>query len=205
MKAEPQQRGRGRRWHGRGTLFMVVILSLGIAVVAAACSSSSPPKTVASLPGHTAATRTTGSLTQAQSDQALINFARCLRSHGVAEPDPSPIPGRAGLSVTIPTPGPNTTAALAACNHFIASLVQAKQANAAAQLTPHLQALIAYAQCMRSHNIAMLDPDAQGVLNLGTVPGITSNFGRYSPQFHAADAACRGLLPSGVHDNGTGP
>jgi len=37
------------------------------------------------------------------------------------------------------------------------------------------------------------------------VPGITSDFGRYSPQFRAADTACRHLLPTGVHDDGTGP
>ena len=58
---------------------------------------------------------------------------------------------------------------------------------------------------MRSHDINMLDPTQLGELNLGHVPGITSDFGRYSPQFRAADAACRHLLPAGVHDDGTGP
>jgi hypothetical protein len=55
---------------------------------------------------------------------------------------------------------------------------------------------------MRSHDIDMLDPNPQGSLNLG---GITSDFGRYSPQFRAADSACRHLLPAGVHDDGSGP
>ena len=67
---------------------------------------------------------------------------------------------------------------------------------------PHL---IAYARCMRAHDIAMLDPNSSGALNLGQVPGIDNDFGRYSPQFRAADAACRHLLPAGVHDDGTGP
>jgi hypothetical protein len=59
---------------------------------------------------------------------------------------------------------------------------------------------------MRAHDIALLDPDPQtGSLNLGNVPGITSDFGRYTPQFHSADAACRHLLPADVHDDGTGP
>jgi hypothetical protein len=58
---------------------------------------------------------------------------------------------------------------------------------------------------MRSHDINMLDPTPQGELNLGTVPGITSDYGRYSPQFRAADAACRHFLPAGVRDDGTGP
>jgi hypothetical protein len=58
---------------------------------------------------------------------------------------------------------------------------------------------------MRSHDINMLDPTPLGELNLGHVPGITSDFGRYSPQFRAADAACRHFLPAGVRDDGTGP
>jgi len=70
---------------------------------------------------------------------------------------------------------------------------------------PELPALTDYARCMRAHDIDMLDPTPQGELNLGRVPGITSDFGRYSPQFRAADSACRHFLPAGVHDNGTGP
>jgi hypothetical protein len=53
--------------------------------------------------------------------------------------------------------------------------------------------------------IVMLDPTPLGELNLGHVPGITSDFGRYSPQFRAADAACRHFLPTGIRDDGTGP
>jgi hypothetical protein len=37
------------------------------------------------------------------------------------------------------------------------------------------------------------------------VPGISNDYGRYSPQFRAADQACRHLLPADVHDDGTGP
>jgi hypothetical protein len=67
------------------------------------------------------------------------------------------------------------------------------------------QDMINFTRCMRSHDIAMLDPTPQGQLNLGNVPGMSGDFGRYSPQFRAADAACRHLLPAGVHDDGTGP
>jgi hypothetical protein len=81
----------------------------------------------------------------------------------------------------------------------------AKQAGAAARAAPHLAALTRYAQCMRSHDINMLDPTPLGELNLGHVPGITSDFGRYSPQFRVADAACRHFLPAGIRDDGTGP
>ena len=67
------------------------------------------------------------------------------------------------------------------------------------------QQVVNFARCMRGHDIAMLNPDSSGNLNLSNVPGISGDFGRYSPQFQAADTACRHLLPAGVHDNGTGP
>ena len=184
-----------------GAALFVAIAGL----LAAACSSPSAAPSVASLPGHGAATQAAEPLTQAQSDQDMVHFTRCLRSHGVAEPDPFHRPGHAGVTVEIPTPGPSTNAALTACNHFIAPIAQMKQAGAQQELAAWLPALTHYAECMRTHDIPMLDPDAQGSLNLGNVPGISNDFGRYSPQFRAADTACRHLLPSAVHDDGTGP
>ena len=120
-----------------------------------------------------------------------------MRSHGVQVSDPVHRPGHAGLSIDMPSRGPATNAAYAACIHFIQANITAKQAGAAAKAAPHLAALTRYAQCMRSHDINMLDPTPLGELNLGHVPGITSDFGRYSPQFRAADAACRHFLPAG--------
>jgi hypothetical protein len=129
-----------------------------------------------------------------------------MRAHGVAMPDPVHIPGHTGLTIEFPTPGPATRTASAACNHFIQSLIQAKQAGAAAAISPaKLAALARYARCMRAQDIPMLDPTSFGALNLGRVPGISSDFGRYSPQFRAADTACRHLLPAGIRDDGTGP
>ncbi|HLX88954.1 MAG TPA: hypothetical protein VKR22_10935 [Acidimicrobiales bacterium] len=174
-------------------------------IVAGACSSPSPTDSVASLPGHTTGTQASGPLTQAQSDRDMVDFTRCLRAHGLAEPDPVHRPGHQGLSVQVPTPGPSTNAALSACNHFLAPIAQMKQAHARQELASWLPGLTHYAECMRAHDIAMLDPGPQGQLNLGSVPGIVSDFGRYSPQFRSADATCRHLLPSAVHDDGTGP
>jgi hypothetical protein len=181
------------------------ILFLGVAGLVAACASPTATHSVASLPGHSQTAQNRGPLTVAQSDQDMVLFARCLRSHGVAEPDPFHRPGHDGVSVEIPAPGPSTNAALATCNHFMAPIAQAKQAHAGQQLAAWLPQLTHYAECMRSHDIDMLDPNAQGSLNLGDVPGISNGFGRYSPQFRRADGACRHLLPSAVHDDGTGP
>jgi len=175
-------------------------------VLAAACSSSPPAPSVASLPGHQATAGTTGQLTQTQSDRDMVDYARCIRAHGVNIPDPSHRPGHAGLSIEFPpTPGPQARTAMAACNHFIEPIIQMKLGHMRTLSASRLRALTNYARCMRAHDIPMLDPTSFGALNLGNPPGVSGNFGRYTPQFHAADATCRHLLPPGVPDNGTGP
>jgi hypothetical protein len=151
--------------------------------------------------GHAAA----ATLTQQQSDLDMIHFARCMRSHGVAMSDPFHRPGHSGLSIDMPTQDAASRPAYTACTHFIQPIIQAKAAGGPALPAAELTALTSYAECMRAHDIGMLDPGPYGQLNLGTVAGITSDFGRYSPQFRAADIACRHLLPAGVHDDGTGP
>jgi hypothetical protein len=178
-------------------------------ILAAACSSSPSAPPVASLPGHHAAHAAAGQLTQDQADQDMVDFARCMRAHGADIPDPSHRPGHAGLSVEMPAPGPTVApvvrTALHACNHFMQPIIQMKTAGQEALAAPRLRALTDYARCMRAHDIPMLDPNSLGELNLGHPPGVSGNFGRYTPQFHAADTACRHLLPRGVADNGTGP
>ena len=169
-----------------------------LALAICACSSSRPGPGVASLPSHTAHPPTT--LTQAQQFHRLVRFAECMRSHGINVPDPQ------GTSFQIPVAtDPATAAALRACQHWLPSLNTSTGGSQNSRLAAELPGLIAYARCMRAHDIAMLDPNSFGALNLGQVPGITNDFGRYSPQFRAADAACRSLLPAGIHDDGTGP
>jgi len=190
--------------HRQRPAWVVAVL---VVVAAAGCSSavSGPGSApVASLSGHATASAAQALTTQ-QGEQNILSFTRCMRRHGVQMSNPVHHPGHAGLSIDMPSRSPANNAAYAACIHFIQANITAKQAGAAAQAAPHLAALTRYAQCMRSHDINMLDPTRFGDLNLGHVPGITSDFGRYSPQFRAADTACRHFLPAGVRDDGTGP
>jgi hypothetical protein len=186
---------------------------MALAALITACSSggtgsgpgSAPVASLAGSTGH-AAHAAARPPTQEQSDLDMIHFARCMRSHGVAMSDPFHRPGHAGLSIDMPTQDAATRPAYVVCTHFIQPIIQAKAAGGESQVSAaDLAALTSYAECMRSHDIGMLDPTADGQLNLGTVPGITSDFGRYSPQFRSADSACRHFLPAGVHDDGTGP
>jgi hypothetical protein len=139
-------------------------------------------------------------------DRGMVAFAHCMRAHGINVPDPAHRPGHAGLSIELPEQGPATTDAYKACGQFLQPVIELKQRAAAQTITMTMRlGLVRYAQCMRSHAIPMLDPNALGQLNLGNVPGISSGFGRYTPQFHSADQDCRRLLPATIHDNGTGP
>jgi hypothetical protein len=186
-------------------MLLPMIILAAILAVSACSSTSSPGRPVASLPGNTGRPVSSGKLTEAQADQDMVDFARCMRAHGVQMPDPFHRPGHAGLSVEVPVQTAVTRPAWAACTHFIQPIISMKDAHAATEAAPQLAALTRWAQCMRGHDIAMLDPTIEGQLNLGAVPGISGDFGRYSPQFRAADGACRHLLPAGVHDDGTGP
>jgi hypothetical protein len=185
------------------TTAALVVLSAAAAVTGCAAHPSGPQ--VASLAGHAGNGQHASTLTQNQSDQDMVSFTRCMRAHGVQMSDPVHLQGHAGLSINMPTRDSATAAAYTACTHFIQPIIQAKEAGAAAQAAPDLPDLTRYAECMRGRDINMLDPKPDGSLDLGTVPGITSDFGRYSPQFRAADTGCRHLLPRGVRDDGTGP
>jgi hypothetical protein len=172
-----------------------------LALLAAACSSGGG-SSVASLSGHPASS---GALSGSQIDRDMESFTQCMRAHGVQMSSPYHRAGHTGLTLDPPPQDASTQAAYAVCGHFIAALYAAKAAGAASEVAHNLAELTDYARCMRTHDIDMLDPTAQGQLNLGDVPGITDDFGRYSPQFRAADHACRHLLPAGVHDDGSGP
>ena len=194
------------RRHNRAKPRWAAVLALSaLALAAAGCSSGSAGPQVAHLPGQAGRTASAGQLTTAQSDRDMISFARCMRAHGVQMRDPFHRAGHAGLSINIPSQTGANRPAFSACMHFLQPIIQMKEAGSAAEVARELPALTRYARCMRAHDINMLDPTQQGELNLGRVPGITSDFGRYSPQFRAADSACRHYLPAGVHDNGTGP
>jgi hypothetical protein len=201
---------RRSRHRGRPLSAVATFVLIGaFGALAAACSSSPSGRTVASLPGtpSSAGAQSASASSTGSYDQDIVNYTHCLRAHGVNEPDPvnETHNGRTGLSFVAPPANAANSPALAACNHFIANLMGAKEAGASHELARWLPSLVRYASCMRSHDVPMLDPGRQGQLNLGNVPGITSDFGRYSPQFRSADAACRHFLPAGVHDDGTGP
>jgi hypothetical protein len=192
--------GRGRRWPAARALAGALLVG---ALLAAGCSSG--PTTSGASGGGIADNAVTDPLVL-QGDRDLANFARCMRASGVQMSDPYHQPGHIGLTVDTPPHDATTARAYVRCGHYMQALIQIKETRTGALASSRLVALTRYAECMRSHDINMLDPTPRGELDLGAVPGMANNgFGRTSPQFRSADAACRHLLPAGITDNGTGP
>jgi hypothetical protein len=114
-----------------------------------------------------------------------------MRSHGVPNfPDPDEngrllVKGGAdGLRMNTP----QAKKAAQACAHL--------QPNGgrptAAQEAKDLQAFLTYARCMRSHGVPRFpDPKPGGGLQIGPKVGVDPS----TPQFQAAQAACRKVVP----------
>jgi hypothetical protein len=177
--------------HLRGRLLAASLLSAALAVGLTACGSSSPSTTTAS-----AASSTTSSSSRYQ---ARLNLAKCLRSHGVNVPDPSPNGGPAGGGggsiFRTARSNPNFQSAMQACAQY------RRQASPGANLTPaqraqFQQSLVKFAQCMRAHNINVPDPTSSGGPGggFGIFRQIPSSE-RNSPAFRSAAQACSTNLP----------
>jgi hypothetical protein len=145
------------------------VLACALAVTASACGGSSPKANgVASLGGGdgTGTTSSTPTSTQSTEDRMLA-YAKCMRSHGVDMPDPTQDahgnfkvtiraggPGKKGQKLT-QGPDQKTVKAMQACQKLMPGGIQ--------KLSPadkqRLQdAALQYARCMRKHGIDVPDP-----------------------------------------------
>jgi hypothetical protein len=79
-----------RRDH-RPQRLTVAVLGLGLALALAACGGSPDGDPVASLSGDNATGTTAGAAKTPSKDpqQAALDFARCMREHGIDMPDPT--------------------------------------------------------------------------------------------------------------------
>jgi hypothetical protein len=159
----------------------------------AACGSGVATRTVLSLPGSTGA----GPVSHAQ---ALHLAGQCLRQNGIANfPDPS-VDATGTVTVNkqalVGFPKALVSSALAQCRTALDRAgihvgTSGGGGHGGPSPVKQLQAIVAYARCIRAHGIPNFpDPDpTTGQLSLP--PGIT----KLSPTFVAAQRACRSKLP----------
>ncbi len=140
---------------------------------------------------------------KADPQQAGLNFARCMREHGVDMPDPQADSN--GLVMIGPGQGPDGSGptraeappagfqeADKACRHFLEDLIQ----DGGPAMDPKEQdRALKFARCMREHGVNMPDPDfSKG----GVQVQIGDGFDPASETFKAAQKACGSLFgPAG--------
>jgi hypothetical protein len=175
----------------------VIALTLALAaVVLAACGSSA-----------------SGEGGQASREEAQLEFAECMREHGVDMPDPKP--GQAGLvfgtvkggpggksrsSGGIDPEDPATKKALQACE----SKMPKGQKMSPQQEEKFKEAALAFSQCMREHGIDMPDPQfgGEGKVTMKIEKG---GLDPNSPAFEEAQEDCRKEVPGGPVIGGPPP
>ena len=161
-----------------------VVVAAAVAVLAAGCGGGSSPPTSSASPD--AATTDPGA--------AVIAFAGCMRSHGLAGyPDPHVSASADHVSITI-SPGaldpnsPSFKSATGACAHLLPG------GGAPATVSPHEQAQdLRFASCMRTNGVpGFPDPDHDGAFTL------PSGIDQQAPQFQRATQACANVEPSSL-------
>jgi hypothetical protein len=126
----------------------------------------------------------------AKTKQAMLDFARCMREHGIDMKDPQFQPGG---GVLMQAGGKGTTpeqqrAAEQACAKYQKQIKPPAGANSPETQAKFRKAALANAKCMREHGINMPDPQfgANGEVQQRIGPGIKPT----DPKFQAAQKAC---------------
>ena len=149
----------------------LAITMIGVALVLTACGSSDP-----------------GPSTPPANDpqQRGLQFAKCMREHGVDMPDPEPN-GNQGIPLGSGTDplGEKFKSAQEACRQYSPFGTNAPGAND----PKFMEARLKFAACMREHGVDWPDPKPSGSGPQMIGPELTDD-----PDFQAAMAACQKIL-----------
>jgi hypothetical protein len=161
--------------------------------------AAAPSTPTGSTPRESApAASATGGSQPVSSEPDPLAYSQCMRDHGITNfPDPDADGGLAldGETLGIEPDSPQYQAADEACKHLLIP-----PGGAAGPSQEGIEAMLAYAQCMRDEGItAFPDPNPETGLELdGDAVGIDT------PQFQAADEACQHLMGEGGSTNEQG-
>jgi hypothetical protein len=167
-----------------------IVATTALVVLATACGAG-PTSTG---PGGSSSGQ--GSVTATSANARLVAFARCMRSHGVSDfPDPGgsgALPKESAQQLGVSDSAYRT--ATRACAHLLPNGGNGPdQAQVQRAKTLGLQ----FARCMRQHGVALPDPGSTGRIPDPASLGIDQG----SPQFEAANQACRRYRPPYMPSN----
>jgi hypothetical protein len=181
---------------GRRKPVLVAAAVIGLALAAAACGGGPAKAGVASLGTTTTAVPTSAAATGGSSPGgALVEYARCMRSHGVLSfPEPGSLAapgairafkGQVSQSVASLASSPKFQAAQRACAKYYGP-----PPTSPPQVSPQeIQKLLAVSRCMRAHGVPDF-PDPNPITGDMTPP---AGISRTSPTVLAALQACTPL------------
>ncbi|HEU4656201.1 MAG TPA: hypothetical protein VFR97_01685 [Capillimicrobium sp.] len=124
-------------------------------------------------------------------DQARLEWARCMREHGVDVPDPDP-DGRIEMRLE-----PGSQAQMERAQEACRELQEAAAPPLSEEERTELyDAAVEFSQCMREHGVDMPDPQqAEGGGILMRMPEGGRMPDMESPAFQRAQEACEDLMP----------
>ena len=165
---------------------LVALAVTAAALAVAACGAESPSSA-------------SGTDREAQMRRALLDYARCMREHGIDMPDPQFSSDGGGARIRQRGPGPDVTreklrSAEEACKHFREQIKPPDLTDAEKEEIK--KAALANARCMREHGISNF-PDPQFDENGGAMIKIRGGgeLDPDSPKFKAAAKACQSTMP----------
>jgi hypothetical protein len=168
------------------TVGMLAVASVGVLT---ACGGSDDSDGVASLTDTSGQTTTDGSQGSGGSEQdqqeAALEFARCMREHGVDMPDP--VNGRFEFRGR-PRDQRKLEEAQQACQHILRDAAPPLDEEQEAEMR---EAALSFAKCMRQHGVDMPDPTFPegGGVRMRMPEGAEDD-----PQFEQAQKACQSIL-----------
>ncbi len=185
----------------------------GLSLLAACGGNPADAAHVASLAGDgvtttTAATTDDSQASDADAEQAMLDFAKCMREQGIDMPDPQ-FNGEGGGIFSAGAAGGDTPmdkskmdAAQKACQSYLDKVKQNAPPMDPAKVEEEKQRLLDFAQCMRDHGIDFPDPqistDGGGLQVQMGGPGLDPD----SPGFKEANEAC--AKQTGMPEPGSG-
>lgn len=178
-----------------------LVPSIALALVLAACGAGDDAQ-VASLQDSSATTSTTSAAQSADSEQAVLEFAQCMRDNGVEDfPDPE-LDSNGNLRLFGPgadrdqlgADRDTLEAAFEECGGIVEGLIQDVFRNI--DQSEFQDAFLEFAQCMRDNGIDMPDPD----FSEGFGPGAGGRGGLFGdidpndPVFQQAAEECQSVF-----------
>jgi hypothetical protein len=150
-----------------------------------------------------------GELTDAEREDAMLEFTECMRDHGVDMPDPQVTGdggGRGGVAIEMNGEGRDMEAfeeADEACGHIIEDAFGTPEEMSPEEEAEMRDNALAFAECMRDNGIDMPDPEfGEGGRGFTMKVGEPGSFDPSDQDFQDAQEACQGELG---FEEGRGP